>query len=166
VRSSKDYDLEILNHIDENPDTTQADLATQLGVAVGSVNWYIKRLINKGYIKVTQMERRRLRYLLTPQGFTEKTRLTRKFMQASLHWYRETRSDSKRFLEQIKQRGYPAVCIEGDGDLAEIVYLTCLEAGMSVKETLDPNYPIFRIEGLKTVVDWPAGSSSPQTRTP
>lgn len=166
MRSSKDYDLEILNHLDENPDTTQADLATQLGVAVGSVNWYIKRLINKGYLKVTQMERRRLRYLLTPQGFTEKTRLTRKFMQASLHWYRETRSDSKTFLEQIKQRGYPAVCIAGDGDLAEIVYLTCLEAGMSVKANLDPIYPIFRIEGLKTVVDWPEGSSSQQTRTP
>ncbi len=47
----KNYDLQILNHIGENPDTTQADLAAQLGVAVGSVNWYVKRLINKGHIK-------------------------------------------------------------------------------------------------------------------
>ena len=58
---SEDYDLQILNHIHENPDTTQADLATQLGVAVGIVNWYIKRLVNKGHIKVAQMQRRRLR---------------------------------------------------------------------------------------------------------
>ena len=65
------YNFQILNHIEENPDTTQADLATQLGVAVGSVNWYIKRLINKGHVKVTQMQRRRLRYLLTPQGIAE-----------------------------------------------------------------------------------------------
>jgi len=45
---------------------TQADLAARLGVAVGSVNWYLKRLINKGHIKVRQMKRRRLRYLITP----------------------------------------------------------------------------------------------------
>jgi len=155
---SADYDLQILNHIEENPDTTQADLATQLGVAVGSVNWYVKRLVNKGYIKVTQMQRRRLRYLLTPKGIAEKTRLTKEFMKASLHWYRLTRETSKRFLKEIKQAGYDTVCIEGDGDLAEIVYLTCLEAEINVKENMDQAYPRFRIEGLNTVLDWPGDS--------
>ena len=64
MKSQENYEFQILNHIAENPDTTQSDLATQLDVAVGSVNWYIKRLVTKGYIKVKQMERRRLRYLL------------------------------------------------------------------------------------------------------
>jgi DNA-binding MarR family transcriptional regulator len=164
VRSSNNYDLEILNHIEENPDLTQADLATQLGVAVGSVNWYIKRLINKGYVKVTQMQRRRLRYLLTPQGMAEKARLTASFMQASLHWYRVTRESSQQFLNEIKQAGYDTVCIEGDGDLAEIVYLTCLEAQVKVKEGFDPDYPVFRIEGLKTVLVWPEEDISAANR--
>jgi len=155
VRLSKNYDLEILNHIEENPDITQADLATKLGVAVGSVNWYVKRLINKGHIKVTQMQRRRLRYLLTPQGIAEKTRLTREFMRASLRYYRLTREASMRFLEELKQADYDTVCIEGDGDLAEIVYLSCLEAQVTVKAGIDPAYPVFRIEGLQTVLDWP-----------
>ena len=155
MRSSNDYDFEILSHIDENPDTTQADLATQLGVAVGSVNWYIKRLINKGHIKVAQMQRRRLRYLLTPKGITEKARLTTSFMQASLHWYRETREASKAYLTEIEQAGYEAVCIEGDGDLAEIVYLSCLEAGVVVRDEIDEGYPVFRVEGLKVMVEWP-----------
>ena len=152
---SENYDLQNLNHIEENPDTTQADLATQLGVAVGSVNWYIKRLINKGYIKVTQMERRRLRYLLTPKGMGEKARLTASFMQASLHWYRVTREDSKRFLDEIRGAGYDTVCIEGDGDLAEIVYLTCLEAQVKVKEGVDQAYPVLRVEGVKVFFHWP-----------
>jgi DNA-binding MarR family transcriptional regulator len=155
VRASKNYDLEILSNIEENPDLTQADLATRLGVAVGSVNWYIKRLISKGYIKVTQMERRRLRYLLTPQGIAEKTRLTKEFMRMSLHWYRVTRETSQQYVNEIKQAGYDAVCIEGDGDLAEIVYLTCLEAQIEVKEVVDWSYPVFRIEGLKTLLEWP-----------
>jgi DNA-binding MarR family transcriptional regulator len=155
VQSPQNYDLQILNHIEENPDTTQADLATQLGVAVGSVNWYVKRLINKGHIKVTQMERRRLRYLLTPKGVAEKARLTKEFMQVSLYWYRVTRETSKEFLVEVKQAGYDTVCIEGDGDLAEIVYLTCLESHVKVKEEIDRAYPVFRIEGLETVLDWP-----------
>lgn len=155
VRSSKNYDLEILSHIDDNPDITQADLATQLDVAVGSVNWYIKRLVNKGYIKVAQMQRRRLRYLLTPKGIAEKSRLTKEFMQMSLHWYRVTRADSQRLLEQVKQAGYDAVCIRGDGDLAEIIYLSCLEAQVQVRPEIDPAYPVFSIEGFKTVVAWP-----------
>ncbi len=150
------YDLQILTHIAENPDTTQSDLATQLGVAVGSVNWYIKRLINKGYIKVTQMQRRRLRYLLTSQGISEQTRLTKEFIQMSLKWYRLTREDSKRYLTEIKQAGYDTVSIEGDGDLAEIIYLTCLEAKIQIKEDVDRAYPVFRIENWRTVLDWPA----------
>lgn len=155
VKQPKSYDLEILNHIEENPDTTQADLAVQLGVAVGSVNWYLKRLVNKGYIKVTQMQRRRLRYLLTPKGLTEKAHLTTSFMQASLHWYRETREISKKLLKEVQQVGYDTVCIEGDGDLAEIVYLSCLEAHVKVKPEVDWEYPVFRVEGLKTMLEWP-----------
>lgn len=155
MRSSDQYDLQILSHIQENPDTTQADIATKLDVAVGSVNWYIKRLVNKGYIKVTQMHRRRLRYLLTPQGIAEKTRLTGKFMKASLKWYRVTREDSKRYLEQVKEAGYDTVSIEGDGDLAEIVYLSCLEAGVAVSDTVDAAMPLFRVENLQVLLKWP-----------
>jgi DNA-binding MarR family transcriptional regulator len=163
VRQSKNYDLEILNHIEAHPDTTQADLATQLGVAVGSVNWYLKRLINKGYIKVTQMQRRRLRYLLTPKGVSEKAHLTASFMQASLRWYRETRETSKELLDQVKQAGYDTVCIEGDSDLAEIVYLSCLEAHVKVKRPVDPAFPVFKIEGLQTGLDWPETTLSSST---
>ncbi|HEY86129.1 MAG TPA: winged helix-turn-helix transcriptional regulator [Chloroflexi bacterium] len=150
-------DLHILENIEKNPEITQADLAAQLGVAVGSVNWYIKRLVKKGYVKVTRMQRRRLRYLITPQGIAKKTYLTRSFMQASLKWYRETRSASKALLAEIKNAGYDTVCIRGDGDLTEVVYLSCLEAGMSVKEEIDPAYPLFRVENFQTVLDWPKG---------
>ena len=157
MSASNNYDLQILTQIEENPDITQADLATRLDVAVGSVNWYLKRLVNKGYIKVRQMQRRRLKYLLTPKGFAEKSRLTKEFMQASLKWYRLAREDSQRFLTQVKEAGFGAVCIEGDGDLAEIVYLTCLEQSVAVKEAVDPDWPIFRIDGLRVVLDWPGG---------
>ncbi len=155
MSTGKNYDLEILSQIEENPDITQSDLATRLGVAVGSVNWYLKRLVNKGYIKVTRMQRRRLRYLLTAKGMAEKARLTREYMQASLYWYRTTRKTARFYLAQIQEAGYSTVCLVGDNDLAEIVYLSCLEAQVQVKREVDPAYPVFRVEGFKTILEWP-----------
>lgn len=155
LEAQDNYNLQILSHIDENPETTQADLATQLGVAVGSVNWYIKRLVNKGYIKVAKMQRRRLKYLLTPKGITEKSRLTKEFMQMSLHWYRLARQDTKRLLAEVEAAGYRSVAIQADGDLAEIISLTCLEQGVTVKVEADPSLPVFRVEGLRVSVEWP-----------
>jgi hypothetical protein len=78
-------------------------------------------------------------------------------MQASLHWYRVTREASKDFLAQVKKAGYDTVCIEGDRDLAEIIYLSCLEAQVTVKAEIDRALPVFRVAGFETRLDWPDG---------
>jgi DNA-binding MarR family transcriptional regulator len=163
MNSQVEQDLRILEHIEQDPDITQADLAARLGVAVGSVNWYLKRLINKGYIKVRQMRRRRLRYLITPQGVAEKARLTTSFMQVSMRLYRETRAAAKRHLAEIRQAGYSEVHVEGDNDLAEVCYLTCLEQGVRVVDASRSSIPTLRIEGRKTLLAWPEGETP---RTP
>lgn len=155
AQTKEEHTLSILENIERNPEITQADLAAQLGIAVGSVNWYIKRMVKKGWVKVSRMQRRRLRYLLTPQGISEKSRLTASFLQASLKWYRLTRTDTKRLLNDVRRAGFDAVCIEGDGDLAEIVYLTCLEAGVSVLPEIDPAYPVFKIVDFHTRLEMP-----------
>ncbi len=143
-----------------NPDITQADLAARLGVAVGSVNWYLKRLVNKGYIKVRQMQRRRLRYLITPQGVAEKARLTASFMQVSMRLYRETREAAKRHLTEIRRAGHDEVYVEGDNDLAEVCYLTCLEQGVQVADASRSSIPTLRVEGMETLLVWPEREAS------
>ena len=155
MNSKVEQDLRILEQIEQDPDITQADLAARLGVAVGSVNWYLKRLINKGYVKVRQMQRRRLRYLITPQGMAEKARLTASFMQVSMRLYRETREAAKRYLTEIRQAGYSAVRVEGDNDLAEVCYLTCLEQGVRVVDASQPSIPTLRVEGMELFLVWP-----------
>ena len=57
-------ELEVLEALVENPEARQADLATRLGVAVGTVNWLLKRLVSKGYVKVKRIGRWRWRYLV------------------------------------------------------------------------------------------------------
>src|SRR5512135_2714002 len=104
-----DPELRILEEIERNPDITQANLAVQLGVAVGKVNWYLKRLVNKGYVKVTHLQRRKLHYFLTPSGLALKFELTRSYMDVSLRVYRELRQAARATLAEVCARGYAAV---------------------------------------------------------
>jgi protein-disulfide isomerase-like protein with CxxC motif len=113
-------------------------------------------LINRGYVKVRQMQRRRLRYLVTPQGLAEKARLTQAYMQASFRIYRETRSQARRLLAQVMEAGYDTVRVEGDGDLAEVCLLTCLE--QKVRVTQDEGatcIPTLAVEGMNLTLRWP-----------
>ena len=79
----------LLDEIERDPDTTQLDLAGTLGVAVGTVNWHVKRLIAKGYVKVKRAERRKLRYIVTPEGIALRARLTVTYIENSMRLYRE-----------------------------------------------------------------------------
>ena len=160
MNSQSEQNLRILEQIEQNPDTTQADLAARLGVAVGSVNWYLKRLVNKGYIKVRQMQRRRLRYLITPQGVAEKARLTYEYMDFSLRVYRELRAEAQRLLSKVQAAGYSEVYIDGDGDVAEICRLTCLERGVKVASASQTDLlPVLRVEGSGLVLEWAESDS-------
>jgi DNA-binding MarR family transcriptional regulator len=147
--------LRILEALEHNPDTTQARLAAQLGVAVGSINWYLKRLIRKGYVKVTQMERRRLKYLVTPQGLALKARLASQYLESSLRVYRECRQAARETLVQVHSKGYTAVKTDGKDEAIEIFRLTCLEEGVRVENAPSSLLPQVRADGARFVVEWP-----------
>ncbi len=149
-----EHDLHILEEIERNPETTQADLATKLGVAVGSVNWYVKRLIGKGYIKVTHLQRRKLHYFLTPSGLALKVKLTRSYMDVSLRTYRELREAARKTLADVQRSGYTSVCIDGDDEAAEILRLTCLEQNLRVEQKA-VGIPTLRAEGKEFVAALP-----------
>ena len=142
-------ELALLEHIESNPDVTQASLAIQLGVAVGTVNWHIKRLIEKGYIKIKRAERKKLRYIITPEGIALRTVLTVDYIEQQFLLYRNTRQRVREHLEQIKTAGYQEVSIRGEGDVADICRLSCLEQGVAI--TTDSNAPVLEIVGLKVL---------------
>jgi DNA-binding MarR family transcriptional regulator len=153
--STSDIQRRLLEAIEENPDATQASLAAQLGVAVGSVNWYLKRLIRKGYVKVTHLQRRRLKYFVTPQGLALKARLTSQYLQASLHVYRELRLAARETLAEVRDAGYIAVHLAGDDEASEIFRLTCLEQGVKAVADWQDRLPTVGVDGTAFVVRWP-----------
>jgi DNA-binding MarR family transcriptional regulator len=154
--SDQNRDLIILEKIEQNPNITQASIANQLGVAVGTVNWHVKRLIQKGYVKVRRVARRKLLYIITPEGLALRANLTLDYIQSSFEMYRLVRNRVQVAIERIKEHGYSAVQISGNGDVAEICRLTCLEHNIKVVQ--DNNVPVMVIVDLKIFIDWGDGN--------
>ena len=147
ISSESTRELALLEHIESDPDVTQASLATQLGVAVGTVNWHLKRLIEKGYVKIKRAERKKLRYIITPEGIALRTLLTVDYIEQQFLLYRNTRQRVREHLERIKAAGFEKVSIRGEGDVADICRLSCLEQGIAI--TTDGNAPVLEVVGLK-----------------
>ena len=89
VRAARE--LKLIAEIERDPDATQIGLARKLGVAVGTVNWHLKRMVAKGYVKVKRAERRKLRYIVTPSGLALRARLTVDYIETSMLVYRQLR---------------------------------------------------------------------------
>ncbi len=140
-------ELALLEHIENDPDVNQATLATQLNVAVGTINWHIKRLIEKGYVKIKRAERKKLRYIITPEGIALRALLTMDYIEQQFLLYRNTRQRVREQLEQVQAAGFNQVSIRGEGDVADICRLSCLEKGISVVPEGDA--PVLEITGLK-----------------
>ena len=125
-------DLQLLSEVEKDGSVTQRTLAKSLGVALGLTNLYLKRLARKGYIKITTIPRNRIKYLLTPRGVAEKSRLTYEYMQYSLYYYREMRERLKQVLTGLASTGAKRIIIYGTGELAELAYLTIQEMNLSL----------------------------------
>ena len=143
-------EMVLLEKIEYDPDITQANLASQLGVAVGTVNWHLKRFVAKGYVKVKRAQRRKLRYIITPEGIAFRARLTVNYIEQSMHLYRLMRSRVLDEVKQVKRRGYDSIRIEGDGDIADICRLTCIEQGLTVTDSEEA--PLLELNDLKVTL--------------
>ena len=132
-------DLILLNELDRDGGATQRTLATKLGVALGLTNLYLKRLARKGCIRIATIPRNRIRYLLTPQGLAEKSRLTYQYMQYSLSYYRDMRGRLKEMLSPLEDANGQRVVIYGTNELAELAYLSLREMNIECVGFIDGN---------------------------
>jgi DNA-binding MarR family transcriptional regulator len=147
----KQHEYDLLNEIGQDSLVTQANLSDRLGIAVGSVNWYIKRLVSRGWVKVSHLDRTRLKYDLTPEGVSVLTRRALQYMKSSLGIYRELRKEARNLVIELKNQGIEAVYLEGEDERMDIMRLTCIENGLFVEET--PGNVLIRANGQNFQVD-------------
>ena len=127
----------LLTAIDDDAAVSQRRLSSDVGIAVGSVNWYLKRCIKKGLIKFQHAPVKRYLYYLTPKGFEEKSRLTANFFQRSFELYRLGRRECAGFIAGCIAEGKMCIFLAGDGDLAEIACLSALGTPVQIKAVID-----------------------------
>ena len=143
--SQDDRELIMLEHIANDPDINQATLAERLDVAVGTVNWHIKRLVSKGYVKAKRAQRKKLRYIITPEGIALRAKLTVQYIENQMRLYRETRQNVIKILIDIRAEGYNQVRVTGESEIADVCQLTCLEQGFEVVD--QDHIPTLAVNG-------------------
>ncbi|MBX9804132.1 MAG: winged helix-turn-helix transcriptional regulator [Alphaproteobacteria bacterium] len=125
--------VHLLSEIERSPSFTQRGLASELGIALGLMNQYLKHCVTKGWIRASQVSPRRIKYFLTPEGFKEKSYMVKDYLARSMTFFRDARSQCEELLETSKDLGWTNIALVGEGDLADITKLVAQGTGIRVE---------------------------------
>ena len=114
-KSEPEVTLDLLSAVEADDQHSQRSLARDLGIALGLTNAYVKRCVKRGWIKASQAPPNRYAYYLTPKGFSEKSRLTARYLKSSFSFYRKARSELDELFEQAIESGHRRVALAGEG---------------------------------------------------
>lgn len=159
VESEARHIAGLLAFVEREAHVSQRALASELGVALGLVNTYIKRCVKKGLIKVQQVPSRRYAYYLTPSGFAEKSRLTAEYLSWSLSFFRRARSQCSALFEETRERRFNTLALYGGSDLTEITILCAAEHGVAIVAIVDGSMSkqsLFNIPVVASLAAFPA----------
>lgn len=151
--------FQILDALSTEKNLTQRDLSKRVGVAVGLVNRYVKRLVTKGYIEVTLVEKNRLKYLLTPKGIKQKSVLTGHYLQRSYRLFVDLRERTTQCFQKLAEAGAKRVVFYGTSEVAELAFLSLHSAGLELAGVVEGEpskeqfcgYPVSTLAGLKAL---------------
>lgn len=124
--------LAVLDAVERNSAITQRTVASDLNIALGLANSYLKRCVRKGLIKVSTVPARRYAYYLTPHGFAEKSRLTARYLSDSFSFFRQARSQCSEVFAAAVARGQKRLILIGEGELAEIAGLVVRDHAIEI----------------------------------
>lgn len=116
-------DFHILKAIENNASVSQRRLSSQMKLNVASVNFAMKRLIKKGFVRMVGVNPRRIKYYVTPEGLIEKTQLAYRFFGRNFHFYKEVGNDIEARIVKAINGSETRIAIYGAGELSEITYM-------------------------------------------
>jgi DNA-binding Lrp family transcriptional regulator len=132
--------LKILEEIDANGQISQRLLASKLNISLGLVNSFIKRLLLKGYFKMASVSKEGMKYIMTPEGASEKTRLTYRYIKYSVSLYKDTYSKLQKTFAEIESEGLRNLIFYGATELTEISLLAVSAYSINIVAIIDDFY--------------------------
>ena len=145
----KNYELNFLRSLEEGKEVTQKSISNHISVSIGFVNTLIKKFLKKGIIKVQQAPYKRFIYYLTPEGFSEKSKLVLEYVTDSLSLFRLLRKELNLIFSKDKFIKY---YLYGVSEITEIAILSANEVGTEIVGIIEPKLnkkKIFNIHILK-----------------
>jgi DNA-binding MarR family transcriptional regulator len=132
-------ELAILEKLENNGHLTQRDLSKEVGIALGLVNHLLKKMVTKGWIKIRNIDAKRIRYLITPEGAREKSSLLYKRVESTIHFYLDAKRVIKEKVEHLKGDGVKSVSIYGINHISEVLFIVLKELGLELGYAVDDN---------------------------
>ena len=103
---SEEVSYRLIKILEENPEISQRELAQEMGISLGKVNYCLKGLMEKGIIKANNFKNSNNKlayaYLLTPKGIEEKSRITARYLKRRLKEYEELKQEIEMLKEEVK----------------------------------------------------------------
>ena len=143
--------LGVLDAVHGNSGLSQRSLARDLGIALGLTNAYLKRCVRKGLVKVSQTPPNRYAYYLTPKGFSEKSRLTARYLKRSFEFYRDARGELEALFLHCAKHCWSRAALGGGGELAEVAVLCAMRQGVDIAGIVDSRLADTRFMGINVV---------------
>ena len=106
---NQEIHLKVLRHLEGHPDVTQRELARHLGVSLGKVNYCLKALIDRGWVKANNFKNSNNKaayaYLLTARGIEEKAQITVRFLKHKMDEYEQLKQEIAELELEVKNNG-------------------------------------------------------------
>jgi DNA-binding MarR family transcriptional regulator len=129
--------LRLMGEIDRDGDHSQRELSRRLNLSLGLVNTFLKRLVSKGYFKVTTLPKNRLKYLLTPEGIARKSKLTVEYLHYSMNFYRDIKQLLLNKYQEMETNKVQSILFWGAGEVAELAYLYLQQTNIKLAGIID-----------------------------
>ncbi len=130
-------ELDILEKIENNGHLTQRDLSREVGIALGLVNLLLKKMVKKGWIKIKNVDAKKISYLITPKGAREKSSLLYKRVESTIHFYLTAKKVIKDKIIHLRNDDVKSVSVYGINHVAEVLFIVLKELQLELDYVVD-----------------------------
>lgn len=157
---SRDYKtLLILEEIENNSFVSQRGLSEKLNISLGLVNSFVKHLTAKGYFRAKALPKKRIKYILTPEGVAEKTRLAYNYIRYSFDLYKRSYAKIHHLINSLDALGVKKIVFYGATNIAEITYQELNKSQIKLVAVVDDQkngdvvhgHQVISLDGLKDI---------------
>ena len=134
-------EFELINIIGAQLGSNQRDLSHHLELSIGMTNMLIRRLAAKGYIRIRQLDKRKVEYILTPKGFAEKMRKSIKYTLNTINSVGLIRQRLKKVILKLHEKGEKNFTILGESDFTLLVDTV-------LKEIYSGDYTVTKVKEM------------------